>query len=428
MSGPSTGRRGSATRVRAARDVALRVVSRVFGEGAYADRAFRAEAEAASLDERERAFAMQLAYGTVQRVRTLDHAIERLGRRPVRKLDPPVRDALRLGAYQLGFLGVAPHAAVNETVELVRGARLERAVPFANAVMRRLATGLRSLLDALPERTAEEAALRHSYPDWVARAWWRELGVEDALALMRAQNEPAETCVRVNRRRPAPLGVLAGQTDPDLPDALAVERVPEEWLERGWAWPQSRGSQLAGLAVGAREGERVLDLCAAPGGKATQLAGAVTAVELHAGRARELERTVELLGAANVRVVQADGTALPADLDGFDRALVDAPCSGLGTLASRPDQRWRAEPLPDLQTALVRAAAERVRPGGTITYAVCTIHRAENEDVVDAVGLPLDDLGAQWPRFRHPRRPEFLLTLPSRHGTSGFFVARMRRP
>jgi 16S rRNA (cytosine967-C5)-methyltransferase len=112
----------------------------------------------------------------------------------------------------------------------------------------------------------------------------------------------------------------------------------------------------------------------------------------------------------------------------FDRALVDAPCSGLGTLASRPDLRWRAEPLPDLQLALLRAAAERVRPGGTITYAVCTINAAENEAVVDEIRLPVDDLGAEWPRFRHPRRPEFLLTLPHRHGTSGFFVARIRRP
>jgi len=154
----------------------------------------------------------------------------------------------------------------------------------------------------------------------------------------------------------------------------------------------------------------------------------VVAVERHEGRARELAETALRLGAENVRVVCADGLALPPDLDGFDQALVDAPCSGLGTLASRPDLRWRAEPLPELQLALLRAATERVRPGGTITYAVCTMSREENEDVVDALGLEPDDLGADWPRFRHPSRPEFLLTLPHRHGTSGFFVARVRRP
>lgn len=392
-----------------ARRVAARVVQRVFEEGAYADRAFRGSAE--RLDARDRAFAQQLAYGTVQRVRTLDHAIETLGRRPVRKLDPPVRVALRTGAYQLAFMdGVPPHAAVNEAVELVRAAGLERAVAFTNAVMRRLADGLPGLLARLHEETPAAAALLHSYPDWIAEAWWRELGPEDARALMRAQNEPPETAVRTS----------------DGP--LVVDTIPPEWVESGYAWPQSRASQLAGAAVGARPGERILDLCAAPGGKATQLAAAgadVVAVEKHEGRARELEENARRLGAP-LTVVNADALELPDALEGFDRALVDAPCSGLGVLNSRPDLRWRGEPLPELQLALLRAAAERVRPGGTITYAVCTINRAENEDVVDAFGFPVEDLGAHWPEYRHPRRAELLLTLPHVHRTSGFFVARLR--
>jgi 16S rRNA (cytosine967-C5)-methyltransferase len=417
-----------------AREVAFGILMRVFEDGAYADRAFRAAADAAGLEERERAFAMQLAYGAVQRVRLLDHAIESLGRRPVRKLDPPVRAALRLGAYQLGFAGSVPaHAAVDESVELVRSAGLERAVAFTNAVMRRLSVGLGGLLSGLGESTPQEAALKHSYPDWVAETWWRDLGAREALALMRAQNEPAETAVRINRRKVEPGHPMldAGARDPDLPDALVVSRVPADWLTEGLAWPQSRGSQLAGLAVGARAGERTLDLCAAPGGKATQLEGEVVAVELGEARARTLGQTTARLGAANVTVVCVDALALaghPLTRSVFDRALVDAPCSGLGTLASRPDLRWRAEPLPDLQLALLRAAAPRVRSGGTITYAVCTINAAENEAVVDELRLPVDDLGAEWPRFRHPRRPEFLLTLPHRHGTSGFFVARIRRP
>jgi 16S rRNA (cytosine967-C5)-methyltransferase len=156
------------------------------------------------------------------------------------------------------------------------------------------------------------------------------------------------------------------------------------------------------------------------------LAGEGVAVELHVGRARELEENVRRLGAGNVRVVNADGLALPPELDGFDRALVDAPCSGLGVLAARPDLRWRARPLPELQLALVRAAAERVKQGGTVTFSVCTINADENEAVVDAAGLAVEDLGAEWPAFRHPRRPELLLTTPHRHGTSGFFVARLR--
>jgi len=399
-----------------ARRAAYEVVRRVFEDEAYADRAFTAAA--AGLDARDRALAQRIAYGTVQRVRALDHAIETLGRRPVRKLDPPVRAALRLGAYQLAYLdGIPARAAANESVELVRAAGLERAVAFTNAVMRRLAEGIRPLLDSLPE-----GPLKHSYPDWVAEVWERDLGRDEALALMRAQNEPPETVVRVVR------GEDEGEGEPtDIPGAVHVARVDERALAEGRIWPQSRASQLAGLAVGSREGERVLDLCAAPGGKATMLRGEVVAVELHEGRARELEENLRRLGAANVRVVHADALSLPPELTGFDRALVDAPCSGLGVLAQRPDLRWRAKPLPELQLALLRAAAERVRPGGTILYAVCTINADENEGLVDASGLEVDaSLADEWPAYRHPRRPEFLLTLPHRHGTSGFFVARLR--
>ena len=404
-----------------ARRAAFDTIQRVFEEDAYADRAF--PAAAAGLEPRDRALAQRLAYGTIQRVRTLDHGIETLARRPVRKLDPPVRAALRLGAYQLAFSEVAVHAAVNESVELVRAAGLGRAVAFTNAVLRRLALGLRELLGGLPEDSPTEAALRHSYPDWVAETWWRELGREEALALMRAQNEPAETVVRRNVRKH---GEVEGVPDPEIPNALHVSRIDEEAFDAGLIWPQSRGSQLAGLCVASQERERVLDLCAAPGGKATQVAGEVTAVEKHPGRARQLEENCERLGAGNVRVLDADALELPPHLRGFDHALVDAPCSGLGVLASRPDLRWRGEPLPEFQLALLRVAAERVRPGGTIVYSVCTINADENEAVVDASGLAVEPLGQEWPHFVHPRRPEFLLTLPHRHGTSGFFIARLR--
>ena len=405
-----------------ARAAAHAVLLRVFEEGAYADRATRSATE--RLDERDRALATQLAYGAVQRVRTLDHAIEALGKRPVAKLDPPVRASLRLGAYQLGFLdGVPRYAAVNESVELVRTARLERAVSFTNAVLRRVADGIGPLVAALPERTPTEAGLRHSYPDWIAETFWRDLGPEGALACMRAQNEPLETVVRVVR------GEIAGEPT-DVPGALRVPRVDPDDLAAGRVWPQSRASQVVGLAVRSQPGDTVLDLCAAPGGKTTMLSGEVTAVEANDGRARELERNIRQLGATNVRVIHADGRALPAELTGFDRALVDAPCSGLGVLAARPDLRWRAEPLPELQAELLAAAIARVHAGGTVVYAVCTPNRDEGEAIVDAIAgagrATIDpSLGDEWPAFRHPTRPSFLLTLPHVHRTSGFFVARL---
>jgi 16S rRNA (cytosine967-C5)-methyltransferase len=398
-----------------ARRAAYEVLLRVFEQDAYADRAFRSAAQ--GLDERERAFAQRLAYGSVQRVRTLDHAIETLGRRPVRKLDPPVRAALRLGAYQLGYTDTAQHAAVNESVELVRRAGLERAVPFTNAVLRRLSDGLEPLLASLPD-----GPLKESYPDRIHETFVRVLGDEGAISLMRAMNEPLETVVRLVHGEPP-----HGAEETDVPGAFRVERVDEALVADGRIWPQSRGSQLAGLCVGSAEGERVLDLCAAPGGKSGQLLGEVTAVEIDPARARELRENLATMGRSDVTVVEADGTVLPPELAGFDRALVDAPCSGLGVLAQRPDLRWRAAPLPELQLSLLRSAAERVRPGGTILYSVCTLDPDECEAVVDASGLRVAPLGDEWPTFAHPSRPEFLLTLPHVHGTSGFFIARLVR-
>ena len=330
-----------------ARRAAFEVVRRVFEDDAYADRVLRSASE--GLDERERAFARQLAYGTVQRVRTLDHAIDTLGRRPTRKLDPPVLAALRLGAYQLGYLDVAPHAAANESVELVRAARLERAVPFTNAVMRRLAEGMKTAA-----RRAAGGAAQALVPGLdLRRPGCATSARTTRSALMRVQNEPFETVVRLVR------GEVDGEPT-DVPGAFRVARVDERALAEGRIWPQSRGSQLAALALASRDGDRVLDSCAAPGGKATMLRGDVVAVEINEARARELEQNVRRLGATNVRVVHADATDLPPELDGFDRALVDAPCSGLGVLASRPDLRWRAKPLPELQ----RRAAARGRRAG----------------------------------------------------------------
>jgi len=396
----------------AARRIALRTLVRVFDEGAYADRAFATEA--AELDPRDRAFAQRLAYGAIQRVRTLDQVLEQVGGRPVGGLDVPVRAALRLGAYELGFMDSVPaRASVNEAVELVRASGASRATGLVNAVLRKVADRIGPMLEAMPESTPKEAALKHSYPDWVAETWWSEWGPEEALALMRAQNEPPETAVR----------------DVETGAARVVERIDADELAAGKVWPQSRGSQLAGSVVGAEDGERILDLAAAPGGKTGQLArkaAEVVAVELHEGRARELEENMRTLGLDNVTVVQADARELPPELTGFDRVLVDAPCSGLGVLASRPDLRWRARPLPELQRELLHVAAERAKPGGTIVYSVCTIAKVESEDVVDASGLQIESLGDEWPEFAHPRRPEFLLTLPHRHHTSGFFIARLR--
>jgi 16S rRNA (cytosine967-C5)-methyltransferase len=415
------------------RAVAQRVLARVFDDGAYADRAFRAEADRAALDGRDRAFAQQLAYGAVQRRATLDHLIAALSSRPAERLDPPVRDALRLGLLQLLFLdGVADHAAVSESVELAKrgGHGGERLV---NAVLRRAQREGRGLLDELSDDTPEAAAVKHSHPGWLVRMWWDELGPDETRALLARDNEPAESAVRVNwlRVRELDLGVPAHPA-PDLPEGLVLDAPLDVHatgaFERGELMPQSRGSMHVARVLGPRAGERVLDLCAAPGAKTTHIAalmegeGEVVAVEAHRGRAQALEENCRRLGAGNVRVLVQDARA-PVEAAGFDRVLLDPPCSDLGTLQARPDVRWRKDPasierLAAQQAELLEVAAAQVRPGGTLVYSTCTISASENEERMRA-------FLATHPDFA-PERPSLRL-LPHRDRTDGFFVARLER-
>ena len=404
-----------------ARRAAFDVVRRVFEDGAWADRVLRGAA--AQLDERDRALAQRLAYGTVQRVRTLDHAVEILARRPVKRIDAPVLAALRLGAYQLGYLdGVPRYAAVNES----RRAGAGGGCPPRSVIRERCPAAARRGTRSATRRAARVDAYRGGAPSFVSR-----LGGRDMVARPRRRRAPARyaSAERARRRSQCDSSAARSTAGPIRSSRArcVVERVDEAAVEHGRIWPQSRGSQLVGHVVGAVAGERVLDLCAAPGGKATMLAGEVVAVELSESRARELEENVAASRRhERPRRARRRRASCRPTSTGFDRALVDAPCSGLGVLAARPDLRWRAEPLPGFQLELLRAAAARVRPGGTVVYSVCTVNADECEAVVDASGLEPVPLGADWPSFAHRTRPEFLQTLPHVHRTSGFFVARLR--
>lgn len=439
---------GPAGAVAVERSVALRVLRRV-DEGAYADRALAAEARRANLDPRTRSQATRLAYGAVQRRRTLDWLIDGALDRPA-SLEPAVRDILRIGAYELAFSdGVPAHAAVDQAVRQARALRGPKARSAAragvvNAVLRRIADEGPARLAQLDAQGASSAAVRHSMPDWIAGRLVASLGEADAVAVMEASARPAESALRWNPLRGPRAGLEAElpagwRRDARLPEAyvLAAPFALEDsraWT-RGLAMGQSRASQLVGRALDPRPGERILDLCAAPGAKATHLAalsrgGArITAVELRPARAQALRALARRMGAV-IEVIEGDGRTVPLQ-GGFDAVLVDPPCTGLGVLASRPDARWRRReeslaPLVDLQRELLRRAFDLARPGGRVVYSTCTLIAEENEDVVRTVGAPLDDLAAEWPELAHPRLSGALLTLPHLHGTDGFFVARLR--
>lgn len=434
-----------------ARSCAYAVVRRVFEQQAYADEALHSASR--GLDARDRALAMRLAYGAVQRRMTLDYAIERLASRASGQLDGAVLAALRVGLYELYFLGGAPdRAVVADAVELAKQAR-SRGYGLVNAVMRRAAReGADSLFAQLGDDTAERAAVMHSHPVWLARMWWEELGAERACSLMACDNEPGELALRVNSLSSRcshvaqELGVPT-HGDAELPEALVLEGPLDlhrtaSW-QKGHVLAQSRAAMLVSRALDPRPGERLLDLCAAPGGKSTHLAalmngeGEVVAVERNPARAERLREAARRLGAENVRVEVADASRPRPAGDRFDRVLVDPPCSGLGTLQTRPDLRWRASPeriaeLAALQLQILSAGARAVRPGGAIVYSTCTISAVENEQLIEQFlsensNFEIEDLTSRWPAHAHPNRERFLLTLPDRDRTAGFFVAGMRR-
>ena len=386
-----------------ARRAAHAVVLRTLAGGAYADRALHGEAR--GLSPRDRALAKQLAFGTVQRRLTLDHVI---AERTKGRLEPGVRAALQLGLFQLLFLDrVAEHAAIAEAVEVAKPSPGHRVV---NAVLRRVQ---REGAELPSDATPAGAAIRHSHPRWLVDLWWGWLGAEAARALLAADNEPAELALRVNPLVECDLSDVPGER---TGDTIVVEGAFDALSHPGYAagafTPQSRASQLVAPALAPRPGERVLDLCAAPGGKTTHLAalmegrGEIVAVERHPGRARALRTTCERMRAMNVSVVTADAKAFDGE-QGFDRVLLDPPCSGLGTLRSHPDLRWRASPegierLAAEQDALLAAARRALKRGGTLVYSVCTLSPGEERLVTDAVQR----------------------TFPHVHGTDGFYIAR----
>jgi 16S rRNA (cytosine967-C5)-methyltransferase len=428
-----------------ARRAAFEVLRRVFEHDAWADRAFPAAAERHGLDARERAQAQRLAYGSVQRRGTSDALASRLTEREPEALDPPVRAALRLGLFELLFSETADYAAVDAAVELAKGGMRHRggrgaagAAGLVNAVLRRAARERESLLASLADNDPAGAAVAHSVPLWLAEMWWEELGPEAARSLLRAINDPPETAMRVNTLRADPATVLAelgAAGEPvaaagvvagvDLPEGLVwsgpLRPAAIAALESGRLFAQSRAAQAVVAVLDPRSGERVLDLCAGPGLKTTAIAarmgddGEIVAVERDLGRASQIAEVCERAGAGVVRVEVADAT--DADVGrGYDRVLVDPPCSDLGTLASRPDARWRKDPatierVAREQAAILARAAEVVRPGGTVVYSTCTISRRENEDVVAHAAIPVESA---------------ISTRPDRDRTDGFFIARLR--
>jgi 16S rRNA (cytosine967-C5)-methyltransferase len=426
-----------------ARALAATVLARIAARQGTLGDALAAE-EITKLDPRERAFLHELVLGTLRRRGWLDHVLGSLASRPLGRAAPRVRDALRLGAYQLLYLRVPPHAAVSESVALAREAEPRGgAAGFVNAVLRRLQREGPPPEPAADDDTIGWLTTAGSLPGWLAKRWLDRLGPEEAIARARSLLEPPPTGFRYNPHvDDAPGRAASAGLEPRaaaVPDAWEATdgRCLAGLAERGLVYIQDVGSQLvAHLAV--RSGV-VLDACAAPGGKALLIAdrlgpsGQVVATEASPRRLRTLFGTCTRWGVRNVRAVGGDALHPPFRRP-FDSILVDAPCSGLGTLARRPDVRWRVEPgdverHAERQRAMLTALAVLVRPGGRLVYSTCSVEDEENEGVVRAfleahTAFELEELPVWAAPFTVG---PFVKMNPARHRGDAFFAARLTR-
>lgn len=449
----AVGSRNKERQVAPARLAAAEILRRVEEESAYATVLLVAATE--NLGVADRALVYELVLGTLRRRLWLDKCIERFaGGRQVESLDAPVRQALRLGLYQLRFLSRIPaSAAVNESVNLAYHYRLRSAAGFVNAVLRRAIREPKYDPIADARDDLERAAIATSHPVWLIERWTRSFGWEEALNFAQANNTIPPTAFRINTQLIDEQALLRrlGEGGAQIvasavtPGAWRVVQghsaLWQELVGEGLIYLQDEASQLVPVALGALAGERVLDVCAAPGSKATQLAikmrdqGQIVAGDLHVHRLKTLRESVARQNLHCLSALAFDAeAALPFAVESFDRVLVDAPCTGTGTLRHNPEIRWRisAADIADLarrQTRILNSASPMVKPGGLLVYSTCSVEPEENEEVVAAFlaahreyklvssPLPIELLTA----FGAAR------TWPQRQDTDGFFLAVMER-
>lgn len=449
-------RAGAGRTVSPARRAAFEILRRVEEEGAFAAPLLAGLTD--ELSAEDRALCYELVLGVLRWQLWLDKLIEHFAGRKSEKLDAPVRRALRLGLYQLRFLTRTPaSASVNESVNMAHAARVRSAAPFINAVLRRATREpdydpAEEIADSL-----ERITVATSHPAWLVQRWAEAFGIEETEAFARANNTSAPAAFRVNTLRADSDKLINNLRVVGGVNVLPSRVAPGGWRVEGGAgagavlrglagegliYSQDEASQLVAHILGARAGERVLDACAAPGSKTTHVAtlagdrARVIAGDLHEHRLRVVKESCERLGVRGVRVVAFDAEhELPFADEAFDRVLVDAPCTGTGTLRHNPEIRWRLTPaniaeLASVQLRILSGASRVVRRGGRLVYSTCSVEREENEEVVAAF------IQAH-PDFRQveaaPAPNSLLLptgaarTWPHRDDVDGFFVAALEK-
>lgn len=445
-----------------AREAALRALHDVDVKEAYANLALDARLTGSKLPGRDRALATELVYGTVRRLGTVDWAIGQAADRPLAKMDPWIRNVLREAVYQILFMDRIPQrAAVDEAVELAKKYGHVGVAKFVNGVLRGF---LRKLPDLQwPDEAKEPVqalAVRHSHPEWLVANWTERFGTAEAVRLMEANNQVPPLTIRVNRTKASRDEVAAAlkaegvETEPTRfsPDGLVVHDLTSssyldglKAMKAGLFIVQDESSMLVGRVMDPQPGWTVVDVAAAPGGKSTHIAelmgnqGQVIAVDIHPHKVELIEQNAKRLGLSCIQGLAADARELGKMMPGrADAVLCDVPCSGLGTLARRPDARWRKEEtdptaLVPIQEAILVSAAQLLKPGGTLIYSTCTIDPRENQELVSSFvqahpEFRFDDIRPLLPEgLRSDAAEGYIQLYPHIHGTDGFFIARLKK-
>lgn len=441
-----------------ARQMAITVLYQVNEKGGYANLLLPKRLDKGKLSRRDRALATELVYGTLRWQKKIDWIIKTYSKRPLERLDPWVHNILRLGVYQILFLDrIPPRAACYETVQLVKHYGNKGSVAFVNGILRSILRRDKKL--QFPNREKEPAAhlsVLHSHPLWLVKRWLSRWGYSQTQALLTANNQHRPLGIRVNTLKNSPRELMKHLEDEGLSfspgryfsDALSLNRVPDlreaNSFRSGLFQIQDEASQFAARVLDPRPGEKILDACAAPGGKTTHIAqlmkdsGRILATDTHSHKLALIRDNCRRLGIKSVDVLKKDAREW-SSADKFHRILVDAPCSGTGVLGRRPDLRWKKSPdifrqLPILQREILQGVAPLLLPGGTLLYSTCSLEPEENLEVIRSFlqtepSFCLEDISPYLPQGLEftTAREGYIQLYPHLHQVDGFFLARMVR-
>lgn len=440
----------AAKKAASTRHIAFLNLKQVLNKGGYAHLVVPASLKKYQLSQVDKSLVVELSYGVLRRKLTLDWLINCFYHGSLKKLQPDLLNILRLGVYQLLFLKKVPaYASINEAVNLAKKLLNPGAGSLVNAVLRKIEEQKDKLPWPSREDLTQYLAVIHSHPAWLVALWLKELGLKETEALLAANNRAPTVTLRINSLKTNRQEVIDWLKQNNIPyssgkffpEALILKggQPPEELIKQGFVYVQDEASMAVAHALGPLPGETVIDLASGPGGKTTHLAalmenkGQIYAVELNKKRLNLVRKNCQTLGVTNVKYIHGDAT-LPLKLPLSEKLLVDAPCSGLGVLARRPDLRWRKslndiEQLAKLQQAILAKAATYVKKQGTLVYAACTISKKETVEVVEQflkthpefrpVKLQLNKVSAEF--------NSWLQFMPHKHGTDGFFIAKLKK-